>query len=147
MFFRFITLLVLVSFALHLVWEFAHHGLYTGYENLTTMPIYLWATIGDVLYTLVAFALASCFKYGIEWIREARWTDFLAMSVLGFFLALYVEYKALALGRWLYAPTMPIGPVFEVGLSPVLQMMLLLPLTLLIVSLVERYISGYNDGI
>ena len=147
MFFRFITLLVLVSFILHMVWEFAHHGLYTGYENLTPLPIYLWATIGDVLYTLVAFALASCFKHGIEWIKEARWPDFLGLATLGFFLALYVEYKALALGRWIYTPAMPIVPGFEVGLSPVLQMMLLLPLTLLIVSLIERQINGYNKQI
>jgi hypothetical protein len=138
MFFRVLALLVIVSFGLHLVWEFAHYRLYTGYENLTPLPIYLWATIGDVLYTLAAFALASAFKRGLGWVREATVSDYLGLAALGFFLALYVEYKAMALQRWVYLPEMPILPMFGVGLSPVLQMVILLPLSVAIVSFIEK---------
>ena len=137
--FRIIALLVLVAGALHYVWESSHVGLYTGYDALGgNLPITLWATIGDILYTLAAFALASLFKHGIEWIRDLRSHDLLGLACLGFFISLYVEYKALALSRWTYLPEMPILPGFEVGLSPVLQMMILLPLTVAIVALVER---------
>ena len=140
--FRIVGLLALVSALLHMVWENSHVGLYTGYDALGGgLPITVFATIGDVLYTLAAFALASLFKHGIEWVRETRWHDFLALGCLGFFIALYVEYKALALARWSYLPEMPILPGFEVGLSPVLQMVILLPLTVAIVGLIERRIS------
>jgi len=141
MFFRIIALLVIVSASLHVVWEYAHHTLYTGYEQLSTLPIYLWATVGDVLYTLAAFALASMFKHGIGWVKESAWSDFVGLSALGFFVALYVEYKALALGRWSYLPDMPLIPGFEVALSPILQMAVLLPLTVLLVALIERRLS------
>ena len=138
MFFRVIALLVFVSFALHLAWEFSHYRLYTGYENLSTLPIYVWATIGDVLYTLVAFTLASLFKRGLGWVREAAIPDYVGLAALGFFIALYVEYKAVAFQRWVYLPEMPIIPMFDVGLSPVMQMVILLPLTVFVVSFIEK---------
>lgn len=138
MFFRVVALLVLVSFVLNLGWEFSHYRLYTDYENLTSLPIYVWATVGDVLYTLAAFALASLFKRGMAWVRDASVSDYVGLAALGFFLALYVEYKALALQRWAYAPDMPILPLFGVGLSPVMQMVILLPLTIFIVSFIEK---------
>lgn len=140
--FRIVALLCIVAAALHLVWENSHVVLYTGYDGISGgLPVTVWATIGDVLYTLAAFALASLFKQGIEWVRELRVHDLIGLASLGFFFALYVEYKALALGRWAYLPEMPMLPGFEVGLSPVLQMVVLLPLTVAIVALIERRLS------
>jgi hypothetical protein len=143
MLFRIIALLVIVAGLLHVLWENAHVGLYTGYGDLGGgLPITVWATIGDVLYTLVAFALVSLFKHGIEWVREALWSDYVGLAILGFCIALYVEYKAFALARWAYTDAMPILPVFSVGVSPVLQMMILLPLTLACVSWIERRLKS-----
>lgn len=133
-----LTLLVVVSFALHLVWEFFHVRLYTDYEHLTTLPIWLWATLGDALYTLGAFALVSAFKGGHEWLGRVGMRDCLALVAVGFFLALFVEYKALAFGRWAYLPEMPIIPILNVGLTPVVQMSILLPLSVLVASLLYR---------
>jgi amino acid transporter len=140
--FRTIALTCLVAAALHFVWENSHVGLYAEYEGISgDLPVTLWATFGDVLYTLVALALASLFKKGIEWLRDASWHDYIGLACLGFFIALYVEYKALALRRWAYLPDMPIFEPFGVGLSPVLQMALLLPLTVAIVALIERRLA------
>lgn len=102
------------------------------------MPVALLATIGDVLYTLGAFALVSGFKGKVAWLQEARRQDYLMLVTLGFFIALFVEYKGLALDRWQYLPDMPIIPLLNVGLSPVIQMALLLPLTFFIVSRVQK---------
>jgi len=140
--FRTIALICITAGALHFVWESSHVGLYAEYEGISgDVPVTLWATIGDILYTLVALALASLFKKGIEWIRDVSWHDFVGLACLGFFIALYVEYRALALGRWAYLPDMPIFEPFGVGLSPVLQMAILLPLTVAIVALIERRIA------
>ncbi len=137
--FRIVGGLAVVAAVLHFVWENSHVGLYTGYDALGGgLPITVWATVGDVLYTLAAFALASLFKHGIWWVRDTRWYDYIGLACLGFFIALYVEYKAIALGRWAYLPDMPLLAGFDVGLSPVLQMVILLPLTVGIVALLER---------
>ncbi|TSC86100.1 MAG: hypothetical protein G01um10148_606 [Parcubacteria group bacterium Gr01-1014_8] len=130
-----LTLIVLVSFTLHLAWESWHVHLYTGYESWTLgMPVVLMATIGDVLYTLGAFALVSGIRRSLDWIHEMRMSDYLALVALGFLIALFVEYKGLALDRWQYLPEMPIIPILGVAVSPILQMSLLLPATLFIVS-------------
>lgn len=131
--------LLVISFALHFGWEWWHVGLYRSYGHWTLgFPVILLATIGDALYSLAAFALACSFKKSSAWVRDASFADYCALVALGFFIALFVEYKGLFLDRWEYTPDMPIIPIFGVGLSPVLQMTLLLPLSVWFVSLFDR---------
>lgn len=127
--------LALLTFILHFIWENAHIGLYGGYEALPfSKHITLFATVGDVAYTLITVLLFALFKKNINWFIESKSRDYILLAVLGFFIALFVEYKALALGRWFYLPAMPIIPFLKVGLSPILQMTLLLPLSVFIAS-------------
>ena len=129
-----LALLTCVSFLLHLAWEWAHLPLYTGYEGVGGgTPIVLFATLGDVAYTLIAVLVVSLFKGRLEWLRHARPADYIGLGILGFGIALLVEYKALALHRWAYTAAMPI--IFGVGLSPLLQMTLLLPFSVFIAQL------------
>jgi hypothetical protein len=124
------SILIGTSFVLHFAWEYMHFGLYRGYEEWAgTIPVYWLATVGDVLYTLGAFALVSAIKKTYEWIHTATLSDYLMLVTLGCLIALFVEYKGIALDRWEYLPDMPIIPILGVGLSPVLQMALLLPLS------------------
>jgi len=142
-FLRTVSVLIIVSFIVHFVWEYLHFGLYTGYEQWSgSTPVYWLATIGDVLYTLGAFALVSAIKKSYEWIMNATLTDYLMLVTLGCFIALFVEYKGLALDRWQYRPDMPIIPILGVGVSPILQMSLLLPLTILVTQWMTRRFSS-----
>ena len=43
----------------------------------------------------------------------------------GFLIAVHIEQRALETGRWSYGQLMPIIPYVQVGLMPVLQMMIL----------------------
>lgn len=125
---REIFLFALISFALHFMWESAHVPLYTGYKGLSgDIPMSLWASIGDVLYALAAVALLTIGKGRADWLSEARIIDFCVLAVFGFLIALGVEYKAFVLGRWAYTSAMPVIPYLHVGLSPILQMTILLP--------------------
>lgn len=134
----FIALLV-VSGAVHSVWEYLHMGLYVGYGALEgALPVWVYATLGDVAYTLVAGLLIALFKGRMDWVGDARGRDYPGLAILGFTIALLVEYKALALHRWAYAAAMPIIPYLHVGLSPILQMTLLLPLSVWIAARVTR---------
>jgi amino acid transporter len=91
------------------------------------LPLVAFATLGDVAYALGAVLLAALFKRRYGWLADARASDYAGLAILGFCIALLVEYKALALHRWAYTSAMPL--VLGVGLSPLLQMTILVPLS------------------
>lgn len=122
-------LIALTAAVLHLIWENVHVSLYGGYENISALPITFYATLGDVAYTIAAVALVSFLKNTVSWLRALSMWDMLGLALIGTWIALFVEYKALALGKWFYLDTMPMIPILDVGLTPVLQMMILLPLS------------------
>ena len=146
--FRTCAILVVVSFVLHLAWEFSHYGLYTGYTAWSgNVPVYILATLGDVLYTLGAFALVSAIKKTYDWMKDATVQDYFLLVTIGFLVSLFVEYKALMFMKWQYLPEMPIIPILNVGLSPIMQMSLLLPLSVLLTHAVDKYLfSTYNKS-
>ncbi|MBY0473074.1 hypothetical protein K2Q00_02175 [Patescibacteria group bacterium] len=122
---KFIAAVVALSFAFNLVWEYLHLPLYTGYEQLGSgWPLILWATSGDVLYTVLitTFVVLCSGEVGPWYIRH-----YAALGVGGFVVALLVEYKAMALHTWAYTTAMP--TLFHVGLSPLLQLTTLVPLS------------------
>ena len=127
-----------VALALHAMWERMHVPLYTGYAHLTELPIIYYAVLGDVFYTLVAVLFIGLFKGRVLWFVAPSGRDIAGLVVLGFWIALFVEYKALALGRWAYLDAMPIVPFLGVGLSPLIQMMLLLPLSVFLAAEVDK---------
>ncbi len=136
-----LVVLAVVSFFLHLVWEKTHIALYTGYEAMEgVLPVYVFATVGDVAYVLAAVLLVALFKGGIRWLRDVRATDYAGLAVLGLSIALFVEYKAAALGRWEYTDAMPL--VHGLGLSPLAQMTVLLPLSVFITIRIERWLQN-----
>ena len=140
--FRTLALLSIISFALHFVWEFSHAGLYAGYGSWSgDIPIYWLATLGDVLYTLGAFALMSAIKQTYDWMHSTAASDYLTLVALGFLIALFVEYKSIVLERWHYLPDMPIIPILNVGLSPVLEMSILLPLSVFLTAYALKFMN------
>lgn len=119
----------LIAFVLHFVWETSHVGLYTGYEHITRLPITLYATLGDVAYVLIAVFAVALFKRSLAWLDAPSQKDIIFLGTVGLLIALFVEYKGLMLGRWVYTEAMPIIPLLNVGLSPLLQMTMLVPLS------------------
>ena len=69
------------------------------------------------LYAVMAAAAANPL-----WFRQARLSRAVALGIVGFLTAVVIELRALAAGEWIYDSTMPLVPVVEVGVSPVLQM-------------------------
>ena len=127
-----------IAFGLHFVWESNHVVLYGGYDHLTTLPIAVWAAIGDVVYTFAMYLLIALIKRDMRWVERMRWTDAAAVSIMGFFLVLIVEYKAMVFDRWFYLDTMPIVPLLGIGLTPLLQKVTLFTLTFYLVKLMPE---------
>lgn len=123
-----LAIISFVSFILHLTWERSHIHLYTGYDALKgRLPVFVWASLGDVMYTFFAIILAGIFKGSLYWFLFPRLADFLGLAIMGFLIAIFVEYKAMALKRWEYTGKMP--RLFGLGATPLIQMTVLLPLS------------------
>ncbi len=137
-------LLTVAVFAgiLNFTWEWAHMGLY-GEHAVETVGVFvmsIWATAGDVMYVIGAVLLASLFKKNVTWIRTPNIFDVIGLAGIGIGIALFVEYKALTFQTWSYLEAMPIIPWLEVGLSPIVQMTTLLPLSVVLTALFWKHI-------
>lgn len=136
---RFVAVLSGVSFVFHALWEVAqlYAGLYVGYEALAAAhsPLWFYATVGDVFYTLLALGVLLVLRRGMGARGVFRIREYFYLACIGAVLAVFVEYKASLLHLWGYSTRMPLVPYLHMGVSPLLQMTLLVPLSLYITSL------------
>lgn len=122
----YILVLLIISFSLHLIWENLHVPLYTIYENFSqSFWLCFQSTIGDVWIT---------FLFAIFWLLVKKdfpnsKEDYFFLALFGLFIAIMIEQRALLEHKWAYTSMMPIIPFFPSGLSPILQMTALLPLS------------------
>lgn len=132
---KYITILVIAAFLLHVVWESAQAPLYAGYQSFSQhFSMCLIGTIGDIVITLFVLAFLRLLKKDVT-----RTADFLGLAIIGFVIAVAIEQNALLAGKWDYASAMPIIPWLNVGLAPILQMTLLLPLSFYLARLTKIY--------
>ncbi|MBI2024899.1 MAG: hypothetical protein HYT03_02350 [Candidatus Harrisonbacteria bacterium] len=132
---RYISILAFVAFLLHIIWENAQAPFYAGYQSfLQHLPICSIGVFGDILITLLVLAFLWLLKKNLPSTK----TDFFALAIIGFVIAVAIEQNALLLGKWSYAPTMPLIPYLQVGLMPILQMTILLPLSFYITGLFNK---------
>ncbi|MDP2789036.1 MAG: hypothetical protein Q8O46_03230 [bacterium] len=126
-----IIILSLIAFFSHVIWENMQAPLFQGYASFVShFSMCLVGTVGDVVITLFVYVLVALLKNDFNWIATLNKKDIVVLAVIGFFIAVGIEWRALLFGRWAYADAMPIIPYLEVGLTPILQMTLLLPLSM-----------------
>jgi len=91
------------------------------------------ATLGDVLMTIVLYLLLALVNKSVDWVIKG-WSlkDFSIIILYGLFMSFYFEISALYIGRWGYSTLMPLFPNTNIGLVPVVQLLLLFPLTFII---------------
>jgi hypothetical protein len=98
--------------------------------------VWLYAALGDVLYTFLIIGVMSLVKQDTRWLKAPGRADYAALSLLGLCAAVLVEYKAMLLHRWAYSAHMP--TIFGLGLDPLLQMAILVPLCVYLASLLHN---------
>ncbi|NCN24736.1 hypothetical protein GW918_01490 [Candidatus Berkelbacteria bacterium] len=126
-----IIFLSLIAFVLHIVWENAQAPLFQGYASfIAHLPMCLIGTAGDVVITLSVYLIVALLKNDSNWISTLNKKDFAVLAIIGFLIAIGIEWRALLFGRWTYAEGMPIIPYLKVGLAPIIQMTLLLPISI-----------------
>ncbi len=88
-------------------------------------PMCVIATVWDAIIITGMYLIFKAAFGDYFWINNLNWKKVLPVIVLGLFVALFIEERALYDGRWAYNELMPIVPFSHAGLSPVLQMMFL----------------------
>lgn len=132
---RYSITLIVVAFLLHFVWENTQAPLYVGYQSFSQhFSICFVGTIGDVIITLFVLAFIWLLKKD----EPQTITDFLALAIVGLVVAVAIEQHALLIGKWNYASTMPIIPWIKIGLTPIIQMTILLPLSFYLAKLFDE---------
>lgn len=136
---RQIFLLFFAAFIQNLIWENVQASLFAGYSSFVQhFPMCFFATIGDVVFTLLIYLGVGLLKNDFWWIAQVNKKDILVLAAIGFFYAVGIEWQALLFEKWRYANTMPIIPYLKIGLTPVLQMTILLPLSFYLVKLLNK---------
>ncbi|MBI2297137.1 MAG: hypothetical protein HYU76_14125 [Betaproteobacteria bacterium] len=120
--------------ALSLVWEVAQLPLYTLWEEGMPQQVVfavLHCTVGDVLIGLSALLLALTATRAGPW-RGWRWPELTAVAtVIGVGYTGFSEWLNTVLRQsWSYSDWMPVLPVVDVGLSPLLQWIVIPPMAL-----------------
>jgi uncharacterized membrane protein YqjE len=119
-----------LAFVLNLVWEMAHVKLYSigmQADSLRIAQAVLHCSLGDVVIALAMFALAGIVLWRADWPVSRPWSGGI-MIVIGAiaFTAWSEWYNVYRAGSWGYTASMPL--IFGIGLSPLLQWLILPPL-------------------
>ena len=137
--FRLLLFLVSITFVLNLIWDNAQAPLYAGYENFWQhFLLCLWGTVGDILIVLCVYGSIALAYRDLDWLSLSRlknWKILVSSVALGTTIAILIEQRALLTDRWNYAAGMPLIPGLDIGLLPILQMIILPLLTFYLVAL------------
>jgi hypothetical protein len=116
-----------VSVFVHFLWEMGQAFAYEmdGIPVATAVGFHFWATLGDGLLMWIQYGVVAAARRDPLWIARPRWSDLLPLAAAGLLFGAGIEWSALAAGRWRYTAAMPMVPLLNVGLFPVLQLLLL----------------------
>lgn len=119
-------MMILLAFLLNLIWELLQMPLYdnTSFKINHVAFCALGSVADAIMVLLIYLGLAVIFKNAF-WIYPLKWHRILLLILIGGVGATLSEIRHLSLGNWAYSDMMPLLPFVNVGLSPVLQFMIL----------------------
>lgn len=125
--FQRLSLLILTfSILLNFIWEMAQMPLYKGmsFNTQDTLFCFLAAIADTVMVLLIYFGFALLLKNAL-WIQNLSAKKVVIVMLIGGIGAVLAEIRHTTEGNWAYANSMPIVPLVNAGLSPVLQFLML----------------------
>lgn len=131
---RFVLTITVLAFLLNFAWELAQMSLYDRASfTINHVAFCSLGSVADALMVLLLyFGLAFIFKNQL-WIFPLKRERIAIVVLTGGIGAALSEMRHLSLGNWAYSDSMPLIPMLNVGLSPILQFMIL-PTLIYIVS-------------
>lgn len=118
----------------NLVWEFAHLPLYTIWDTAPPSELVFavaHCTLGDLIIATMALVLAVLVAGDAAWPGARFWRVTLIATAFGVGYTVFSEWLNLVVrASWQYAPEMPVVPLVGIGLTPLLQWLILPPMGL-----------------
>ena len=123
---RFTFIALGLAFLLNFAWEVVQMPFYKGASfDIQHIAFCSLASVADaIMVLLLYFCFALIYKKPL-WVQDLAFSRILILMFVGGIGAIGAELRHIASENWAYATSMPIIPVINVGLSPVLQFMLL----------------------
>lgn len=125
-----------VSAGANLGWEFGHLPLYTIWQTGSGRDIAvasLHCTVGDVLIAAASLVVALIAIGRPDWPAEGFTKVAILTIGLGAGYTVYSERLNTAVRKsWEYSELMPVVPLIDVGLSPILQWIVIPPVALIV---------------
>jgi hypothetical protein len=117
-------ILCFFAFFLNFFWEVVHTYFYTLKESPFNTMLYGWlhCTLGDVVITLASFWVVSLVSRSRRWLlslNEMNFLGFIGIGVMYTFLSEWANVRFFK--SWGYNDKMPMIPLTGIGLTPVLQ--------------------------
>jgi hypothetical protein len=105
----------------------AQMPLYKGmpFAELSSWLICFRASLGDALIVITIWGIGALVYRNVHWFRPLHAGPALLLIFSGVVIAVLIEWHALANERWAYSGIMPVVPILGVGLSPLVQLLLL----------------------
>ena len=125
--FKKIIFIVIFAFIFNLSWEVSHSLLYKTITDMSAsqyVPRILQASAGDIIIILSIFLFISIFNSSLNWTIKKKKSIILSV-ICGTIISIGFELYAKAVQRFEYNASMPIIPLINVGLTPVLQMIII----------------------
>lgn len=125
-----VTAIFAIAVAFNYVWEVAQAPLYVGMADFRQMLWHCFApSLGDGALVLLIFVTGWAALRRRDWFVRPGVRGYALMLIAGLAIAISIELVAVyVLGRWEYTSRMPVLPGLGVGLSPVVQMLVLPPI-------------------
>ena len=118
-----------VAVALNYAWEVAQAPLYAGLEDWSSIWWHCFvAALGDGVLVWLIFLVGWITFRRFDWYASPNSRSLAVVLSTGLFIGIGIEWVAVnMLDRWAYTVNMPLLSGLDVGLVPVLQMLLLPP--------------------
>lgn len=128
--------LFVVSVVLNYFWEIGQGFLFVGMASWENIFWHCFvASLGDGLIVCAIHAVGWFFFRRADWFIGPGLKGYAVMLMTGLVIAVAIEWFAVhVLQRWSYTPDMPVLPGVNIGITPLLQMLMLPPLIFYIVA-------------
>jgi hypothetical protein len=123
---NYIISIAVISFSLNFLWELLQGPLYEGFKyDWQHISFCALASIADMLMVLILFFAFALIYRNVYWVTDLDYEKIVPLILIGSVGAIFGEIWHLAHGDWSYAEAMPLVPLIEIGIFPLLQFALL----------------------
>ncbi len=123
---QFILVITVLAFLVNFAWELVQLPLYKGAAyDIQHIAFCALASVADVLMVLLLYLCFAFINKKPFWVLDMGFRQVFILIIIGGTGAIIAEIAHTTAGNWAYADAMPVLPIVNAGLAPVLQFLLL----------------------